>query len=338
MRVLARRLLPALACAALLLVSACAGVRSSEQKPAAGGRPPAAGELRLVISRDYGARVLKDILVPARAGMTVMRLLAEHCQVDTKYGGGFIQSVDGLESSFGASSTTSADWFYWVDGVMGTVGAGDAALHGGQTAWLDYHRWDGAIYIPGALAAFPAPFKSQALSLVVQASSGETDMSVAVQAWAQRRGIRLRAVSPSPSPGSGPQSSSSGASSAPQLIVGTPTRMARDSTVGPALSRGAAAGVFVVIDSGRLYTLRADGTRGQELSAAALAVSDPDHTGRLCLVLIAQDAPALRRLLGGFTAAAASAHVALGLTAGGIIALPAESANAPLAVASGGEK
>ena len=146
---------------------------------------------------------------------------------------------------------------------------------------------------------------------------------------AQRRGISLRAGSPSPS---------SGASSAPQLIVGTPDRVAKDRTVGPALSRGAAVGVFVAIDNGRLYALRADDTRGQELSAAALAVSDPDHPGRLCLVLIAQNAPALQRLLDGFTPAAANAHVALGLTAAGIIALPVGSANVPLALASGGEK
>ena len=241
LRLILRRLLPVLACATLLLVSACAGVRSSEKKSAAGGRPPAAGELRLVISRDYGARVLKDILVPARAGMTVMRLLAEHCQVDTKYGGGFIQSIDGLESSFGASSATSADWFYWVDGVMGAVGAGDAALHGRQTVWLDYHRWAGAIYVPGALAAFPAPFNSKAMSPVIRVPWSVNDTQAAVE-WAWHQGIRLHAGG----------ANSSNADPASLFVVGTPDRVAKDRTVGPALSRGAVAGVFVVIDGRRL--------------------------------------------------------------------------------------
>jgi hypothetical protein len=39
-------------------------------------------------------------------------------------------------------------------------------------------------------------------------------------------------------------------------------------------------------------------------------------------VLIAQDAQALQRLLDGFTPAAASAHVALGLTSAGVVPLP----------------
>jgi hypothetical protein len=310
---LLRRLLPVLACAVLLLVAGCAGVRSSDQTPAVGGRPPAAGELRLVVSRDYGARVLKDIVVPARAGTTVMRLLAEHAQVDTKYGGGFIQGIDGLESSFGGSSADAADWFYWVDGAMGSVGAADAALNGGQTAWWDYHRWDGAMFIPGVLDAFPAPFKSHSLALVTEAASGATDMHDAVQSWAQRWGIRTHLV---------PRSFPPDADLGPWLIAGTPERVAKDPTVGPALSRGTAVGVFVAVDGERLYALHADGARGPELLAAALAVPEPDHPERLSLVLLATDAQALQRLLDGFTPATASAHVALGLTDAGVVSLP----------------
>jgi hypothetical protein len=312
---LLRRLLPVLACAALLLVAGCAGVRSSEQTPAAGGKPPAAGELRLVVSRDYGARVLKDIIVPARAGMTVMRLLAEHTQVDTKYGGGFIQGIDGLESSFGGSSADAADWFFWVDGAMGTVGAGDAALHGGQTVWWDYHRWDGAMYIPGALDAFPAPFADREMVLAAQpAGTQAEDMASAVAAWTKSQGITFYDTSQ--------QSNPVGTDLGLRLVVGTPDRLAKDRLFGSELSRGPAIGIFVAIDGGRLYALHADGSRGPALDAAALATPDPAHSTQLCLVLIARDVPALRRLLDGFTPATASAHVALGLTGKGIVPLP----------------
>ena len=312
-----RRLLSALACAALLLASACAGVRSSERTPAAGGKPPTASELRLVISRDYGARVFEDILVPARAGMTVMRLLAEHAQVDTKYGGGFIQGIDGLASSFGGSSADAADWFYWVDGAMGTVGAADAALHGGQTVWWDYHRWAGAMFIPGALDAFPAPFKNEPLTLAVgPASSQAGPFQQAIVQWAQQRGLQLRGL----------HSSSPAADSGPWLIAGTPDWLARLGVVRASLARGTGVGVFVAIDGGQLYALGADGKRGPALLAAALAVPDTDHPGRLSLVLIARDVQALQRLLDGFTPAAANAHVALGLTDAGIIPLPLAAA------------
>jgi len=311
---LLRRLGPALVCTALLLVGACAGVRSGELTPAARGKPPAAGELRLVVSRDYGARVLKDIVVPARAGMTVMRLLAEHCQVDTKYGGGFIQGLDGLESSFGGSSSDAADWFYWVDGAMGTVGAADAALHGGQTAWWDYHRWDGAMYIPGALDAFPAPFANRDMILAAEpAGTQAAPMVDAVMPWAQDQGITFDDTT-----GSHPIGTEPGL----RLIVGTPDRLVKDRVLGPELSRGTAVGIFVAIDGGQLYALHVDGTRGPALLAAALAVPDPDHQGSLSLVLLAENAQALRKLLDGFTPEAASAHVALGLTGDGVVPLP----------------
>ena len=81
------------------------------------------------MSRDFGATVMVDALAPAKQGLDVMRLLAEHATVDTSYGGQFVSGINGVRSTFGGvSRATAADWFYWVDGVMADVGADDWKL------------------------------------------------------------------------------------------------------------------------------------------------------------------------------------------------------------------
>ncbi len=144
---------------------------TSEGGAATASRPPTASEVRLVISRDYGATVLKDLLVAAAQETSVMRVLAENAEVTSGYGGGFVDAVDGLRSTFGAtSSAEAADWFYWVDGVLADIGAADYALEGGETVWWDYHRWAGAMFAPTAVHAFPVPWAGRPLPV---ASDGE---------------------------------------------------------------------------------------------------------------------------------------------------------------------
>ena len=299
----------ALACLALLAVSACSVVSSPHSSPAAGGHTPAGDQVRLVVSRDYGARVLTDTVVPARPGMTVMRLLAENCRVDTSYGGGFVAGIDGLRSSSGGSTTNAADWFYWVDGSMGAIGAADQALRGGQTVWWDYHRWQHAMFIPAALDAFPAPFRQSQMVLAYKADP----LEAAAARWATRVGIPChyepRSHPPDYHPG-------------PWIVAGTPGSVASNAIVKPALAAGTDAGVFVTVDQGRLFALTAGGKRGQELRAAAFATPDPDHPGRLCLVLVAQDTTALQALLQQLSPQNTSAHVALGLLGDRVLPLP----------------
>ena len=67
-----------------------------------------------------------------------MRVLERNAEITTRYGGGFVQSIDGLEADEGADGPL--DWFFYVNGVESTVGAADYAAaaaarrSGGTTA------------------------------------------------------------------------------------------------------------------------------------------------------------------------------------------------------------
>jgi Domain of unknown function (DUF4430) len=115
------------------------------------------GEVSLTITRDYGAEPLRPSLSETAAESdTVMRLLEREAEISTRYGGGFVQSIDGLEAEerFGRSS----DWFFYVNGVESTVGAADYPLRGGESIWWDYRDWSAAMRVPAVVGAWPAPF------------------------------------------------------------------------------------------------------------------------------------------------------------------------------------
>jgi hypothetical protein len=84
---------------------------------------------------------------------TVMRLLERRFHIATRYGGGFVQSIDGL-----SGSPSHLDWFYYVNGIEGPRGAATTAVHGGDRIWWDLHDWTAAEATPAVVGSFPEPF------------------------------------------------------------------------------------------------------------------------------------------------------------------------------------
>jgi Domain of unknown function (DUF4430) len=90
-----------------------------------------------------------------REDETVMRMLRSEFDIDTRYGGRFVQAIDGLE---GAGATGERDWFYWVNGVEGSVGAAEFELSPGDRVQWDWRDWGATMRVPAIVGAFPEPF------------------------------------------------------------------------------------------------------------------------------------------------------------------------------------
>jgi hypothetical protein len=118
----------------------------------AGAKPAAT---KLTITQDFGARSVREIAAPAvGGGETVMRLLQRNAKVATRFGGGFVQSIDGVAGSAGRQ----IDWFYYVNGVEASRGAAATRLRGGDRVWWDRHDWSAAMRVPAVVGSFPEPF------------------------------------------------------------------------------------------------------------------------------------------------------------------------------------
>lgn len=115
------------------------------------------GDVELAVTRDYGATTLLEReLGEVTESDTVMRVLEAGADVSTRYGGGFVQAIDGIEAQerFGRSR----DWFFYVNGVESTVGAADYQLRGGEAIWWDYRDWGAAMRVPAVVGSWPQPF------------------------------------------------------------------------------------------------------------------------------------------------------------------------------------
>jgi hypothetical protein len=110
------------------------------------------GRATLWITRDRGADVIKTADVPA--GISAMEALRREADVDTRYGGRFVQAIDGIEGSV----AEQRDWFYFVNGYEANIGAADYRLHAGDVVWFDYRSWAEEMRVPVAVGAFPEPF------------------------------------------------------------------------------------------------------------------------------------------------------------------------------------
>ena len=84
-----------------------------------------------------------------------MRLMQSRFDVETRFGGRFVEAIDGLEGS-GASGMR--DWFFFVNGVEAAVGAAEYELSPGDRVQWDYRDWAAAMRVPAIVGAFPEPF------------------------------------------------------------------------------------------------------------------------------------------------------------------------------------
>jgi hypothetical protein len=115
------------------------------------------GDVQLTVTRDYGSdRVLDRAVGGVTESDTVMRALERSADISTSYGGGFVQSIGGVEGE--GRGGASYDWFFYVNGVESTVGAADYALHGGEAIWWDYRDWSAAMRVPAVVGSWPQPF------------------------------------------------------------------------------------------------------------------------------------------------------------------------------------
>jgi len=250
--------------AALALATGCE--RRSQEAPAADA--PAAA---LVVTADYGAQALLEARV--EPGQSLMRALRGATEVDTAYGGAFVQAM------LGRSGDASAmrDWFFYVNGVVGVVSAQDVELADGDAAWWDYRDWGALMQAPAVVGQWPAPFAHPPGEAPAVAADPPLRAALA-DAGAQ--------VTERDSPW--------------RVRVGASDELARrDPAWRRALDDPNRAGLTITVDGGRIVALSADAS-GREPVPGARALAAAVPTG-------AQPADGVLMAVAGLDAASAQA-------------------------------
>jgi hypothetical protein len=117
------------------------------------GTPPSGPRAAVVtVTEGFGGRVLtRARAAPGQSAMMALRRIAN---VQTRYGGRFVQSIDGLAGD----QSRGMAWLYFVNGIQANAGATDVTLHPGDREWWDYRYWNDLIQVPVAIGAWPDPF------------------------------------------------------------------------------------------------------------------------------------------------------------------------------------
>ena len=120
------------------------------------GLGPGAGtsDVSLIVTRGFGTGQIASVTERDVPGSeTVMRMLERSFKVQTRYGGGFVESIDGH-----AGDSSRRDWFYYVNGIEAAQGGASTAVHKGDRIWWDLHDWTVTDSVPAVVGSFPEPF------------------------------------------------------------------------------------------------------------------------------------------------------------------------------------
>lgn len=192
------------------------------------------GTATLTVTRDYGSKVLVQASEDdPPSSETVIRFLDDEAEITTRYGGGFVQSINGL------AGTGSSDWFFYVNGIESPVGSADVDVKGGDRIWWDYRNWSAAMSVPAVVGSWPEPFaqaSAEAPKPVLVVCLGVT--TACATAANRLGGVGVNAHMQHGASGSKPPDS------AMRMLVGPWTRVSRDPAVDSLRGGTATSGVF----------------------------------------------------------------------------------------------
>ena len=289
------------------------------------GAGPAPKAIQLVVTRDFGSKAMPySGALKVRGQETVMSLLMRNYTVATRYGGGFVQSIEGLAG--GHEGGKPVDWFYYVNGLQASKGAAATNVEPGDHIWWDHHDWSQTENVPAVVGSFPEPFlngiEGKRLPVRIECSSVSSYACQTVTA-------RLRAINV---PAAIAQIGSGGAPESLRVLVGPWVDVAGDLDAQSIAEGPHASGVYARFSEkgATLTLLNQDGGVARTLSAGA---------GLVAATRRAEDAPVW--VVTGTDEAGASLaarafdqgtlhdRFAVALTAGEAVSLPVAKAQQP---------
>jgi len=114
--------------------------------------------VRVLATRDFGRELMLDKTVEVPSGTSAMAALMQVAEVETSYGGGFVDAINGVCSGFTGSQSTKMDWFIYINGIQSNTGALDYELRDGDIQHWDFHDWSFRQFTPAIIGEFPEPF------------------------------------------------------------------------------------------------------------------------------------------------------------------------------------
>ena len=122
------------------------------------GLASSGSSVRIIVTRGFGEPAILEKTVAIGEDTTALDGLQMVASVETKYGGGFVSSIEGISSQYEGANKTKEDWLFYINGISLSIGAGGYILRDGDSEHWDYHDWSFRQFIPAIIGDFPEPF------------------------------------------------------------------------------------------------------------------------------------------------------------------------------------
>jgi hypothetical protein len=285
------------------------------------------GSVELTVTREYGAVPVLRRSPEAKESDTVMRLLEGSAEIETRYGGGYVRSIDGVaEAERGGDPY---DWFFYVDGVESPTGAADVDVQGGEQIWWDYRDWAATDHVPAVVGSWPAPF--------TDGVAGKPHPVVVECAGAKRGSFRTNAVQKEPQvgwsdacsatraalEGEGVTPASGSPKGAIRVLVGPWDRLREDPAAHLVEEGPAESGIYADFEGNELVALDEAGAQAQRLgSGAGLVAATSRYGGPPVWIVTGGTAAAVRAAAAALDAEHLRDHYAVAIEGGKAMPLP----------------
>jgi hypothetical protein len=282
------------------------------------GPGPGTGGVRLTVTRGFGGRPVRALFAAHVPGSeTVMRMLQRSLKVSTRYGGGFVQSIDGY-----SGSGDHTDWFYYVNGVQAKQGAATTGVNEGDRIWWDLHDWSATDSVPAVVGSYPEPFVhgigGKRLPTTLECGSGLA--AACKQVTAALQSAHVPVASQLIGTGSGPDTLG--------IVVGTWSQV-RSEVAGELIAHGpGASGVYAHFTGGG-DALALQNPSGQVVrtlgSGAGLIAATADSSSAPTWLITGTDAAGVTAAARALTPAALYDHFALAVQGATRLPIPLQA-------------
>jgi hypothetical protein len=268
------------------------------------------GDVEQTVTREYGAVPIVQASVAAKESDTVLRVLEGEAEIETRYGGGFVHSIEGVaEENRGGDPY---DWFFYVDGEEAEVGAADYDVEGGERIWWDYRNWSAVNHAPAVVGSWPAPFVdgigAERYPVVVECLQQQAKACEMTHEALAREGVEVAAGSPE---------------KALRILVG-PWRQVRSDSVARYIEAGPVeSGVFAEFKGSDLRALNENGAEAEDLGpGAGLVAATSRYGGSPVWVVTGGSEEAVRAAAEALDAEQLRNHYAVAVDDGEVVPLP----------------
>ena len=146
-----------------LLTAILCGCATGTLPPSGDGsqnQPPSVQKptVKIVVTTDFGKEVMLEQTIEIEPDTSALEALKRVATVETKYGGNFVDAINGVSSQYMGANGSKKDWLWYVNGVSSNIGANDYVLKDNDIEHWDFRDWSYQQFIPAIIGEFPQPF------------------------------------------------------------------------------------------------------------------------------------------------------------------------------------